>query len=139
MRKPVWIEERVALVIHERLLALHGGRAGLRDRGLLQSALARPRHLHAYAESAGIVEMAAACSAGIIRNHPFVDGNKRTGFLIGILFLELNGYCFTAGEESSTQAVFALAERTLDESGYVAFLRENTAPMAVPKKPLRDH
>ena len=69
--------------------------------------------------------MATAYTAGIVRNHPFVDGNKRTGFVVGILFLELNGYRFTATEEDAAQAVLALAERTLDEPSYSAFLRAN--------------
>jgi len=89
VKEPVWIDERDALVLHDRLLALHGGAAGLRDNTLLQSALARPRQHFADAESAGIIDMATAYPAGIVRNHPFVDGNKRTGFVLGILFLEL--------------------------------------------------
>jgi len=95
MTEPVWIEERDALTLHDRLLALHGGAAGVRDTALLQSALARPRQISAYAQTPGIIDMAAAYTAGIVRNHPFVDGNKRTGFVVGILFLELNGYRFT--------------------------------------------
>lgn len=92
----------------------------------LQSALARPLQIHAYSESAGILEMAAAYTAGIVRNHPFVDGNKRTGFVVGVLFLELNGFVFTAPEEDAAQAVIGLAAGTLDEDGYIAFLRANT-------------
>lgn len=128
MREPVWIEERDALVLHDRLLALHGGASGVRDGALLQSALARPRQHCAYAENADAIDMAAAYTAGIVRNHPFVDGNKRTGFVVGILFLELNGCRFTASEEDATQAVMALAAGTLDEPGYTAFLRANTSP-----------
>lgn len=127
MRKPVWIDERDALTLHDRLLALHGGAAGLRDGGLLKSALARPQQQLAYAEGTDIVDMAAAYTARIIRNHPFVDGNKRTGFLVGILFLELNGYRFTASEEDAAQAVLKLAGGTLDEAGYSGFLRGNGA------------
>ena len=78
MKEPVWIDERDALALHDRLLALHGGAAGLRDDGLLQSALARPQQHFAYAETTDIIDMAAAYTAGIVRNHPFVDGNKRT-------------------------------------------------------------
>lgn len=128
MREPVWIEERDALVLHDRLLALHGGASGVRDGGLLQSALARPRQHSAYAENPDVIDMAAAYTAGIVRNHPFVDGNKRTGFVVGILFLELNGYRFTASEEDATQAVMALAAGSLDEPGYSRFLRANTSP-----------
>ena len=127
MREPVWIEERDALVLHDRLLALHGGASGVRDGALLQSALARLRQLYAYAENADAIDMAAAYTAGIVGNHPFVDGNKRTGFVLGILFLELNGCRFTASEEDATQAVMALAAGTLDDSGYSAFLRANVS------------
>jgi death on curing protein len=124
-KEPLWIEERDALAIHDRLLALHGGAAGLRDQGLLRSALARPRQHHAYAGASDIVELAALYSVGIVRNHPFVDGNKRSGFVISVLFLELNGFVFTASEEDATQAVMALAAGALDEVGYAAWLRKN--------------
>ena len=127
MRPPLWIEERDALLLHDRLLALHGGATGVRDDALLQSALARPRQISAYAESPGIIDMAAAYTAGIVRNHPFIDGDKRTGFVVGILFLELNGYRFAASEEDAAQAVLALAAGRLDEQGYAAFLRANAS------------
>jgi|GEM_PF-2282579 death-on-curing family protein len=90
MTEPIWIETQEALLLHARLLALHGGASGLRDEGLLQSALARPQQMYAYAEKSDMIEMASACTAGIVGNHPFVDGNKRTGFVVGVLFLELN-------------------------------------------------
>lgn len=124
-KEPLWIEVRDVLAIHDRLLAFHGGAAGLRDRGLLESALARPRQHHAYAGKPDIVEMAALYTAGIVRDHPFVDGNKRTGFVIGILFLELHGFDFKASEEDATQAVLALAGGSLDEASYAAWLRAN--------------
>ena len=127
MTTPVWIDEPETLTLHDRLIALHGGAAGLRDRALLTSALARPRQHFAYAEPSDIVVMAALYTAGIVRNHPFVDGNKRTGFVVGILFLELNGYRFIASEEEAAQAVIALANGTLDEDGYTAFLLANVA------------
>ncbi len=127
MKKLVWIDDRDALALHDRLLALHGGAAGLRDDALLKSALARPQQHLAYAESPDIINMATAYTAGIVRNHPFVDGNKRTEFVVGILFLELNGYRFTASEENAAQAVLELAAGNLDEMGYSAFLRANVA------------
>ena len=129
MTEPGWIEERDALALHDRLLALHGGAAGVRDVALLQSALARPRQVAAYARTPGIIDMAAAYTAGIVRNHPFIDGNKRTGFVVGVLFLELNGYRFTASEEDAAQAVLGLAAGTLDEQGYAAFLRANASSL----------
>lgn len=125
MKEPLWIEERDALAIHDRLLALHGGATGLRDRGLLQSALARPRQHYSFADKADMVDMAALYTAGIVRNHPFVDGNKRTGFVIGVLFFELHAFDFEASEAEAIQAVMGLASGTFDESGYAAWLREN--------------
>ena len=125
MSEPVWIDEREVLVLHDRLLALDGGSEGVRSEALLQSALARPRQLHAYGQSPGIIDMAASYTAGIVRNHPFVDGNKRTGFVVGVLFLELNGYRFMALEEDATQAVLSLAAGKLDETAFTAWLRAN--------------
>ena len=122
--EPLWILERVVLAAHGRLLAAHGGAEGLRDAGLLESALARPRQHYAYS-SPDLIELAALYTAGLVRNHPFVDGNKRTGFAIGIAFLELNGFVFQATEEDAIQAVFALAAGDLDEAGYADWLRTN--------------
>jgi death-on-curing protein len=93
--------------------------------GLLESALARPQQLHAYGERPDIVQLATAYMAGIVRNHPFIDGNKRTGFVIGVLFLEMNGYRLTASEEDATQAVLGLAAGTLDETAFAAWMRAN--------------
>ena len=125
MRPWIWIDSRDARAIHDRSLILHGGAAGLRDAGLLESALARPQQLEAYSESVEVADLAAAYTAGLVKNHPFIDGNKRTGFVVGILFLDLNGARFTASEAPATQAVLGLAAGTLDEAGYAAFLREN--------------
>jgi death-on-curing protein len=125
MTEPIWIEEHEALTLHNRLLALDGGASGIRDAGLLQSAIARPRQLHAYGNNPNVVDMAAAYISGIVGNHPFSDGNKRTGFLAGILFLELNGPRLTASEESAAQAVLNLAASTLEEPGVVSWLRTN--------------
>jgi len=126
VNEPVWIDERDAVVLHDRLRVLHGGAPGLRDGSWLKSALARPQQYVANAESPDIVQLATAYTAGIVRNHPFVDGNERTGFVVGILFLELNGYVFTATEESAAQAVLEFAAGHLDDSGYSDFLRANT-------------
>src|SRR5690348_16526162 len=113
MKDPVWLDERDALVLHDRLLALHGGAAGVRDPALLASALARPRQYFAYGDKPDLVHMAALYTAGIVSNHPF-DGNKRTGFVMGVLFLELNGYVFLANEEAAARAVIALASGATD-------------------------
>ncbi len=126
MKDPVWIDERDAWALHERMLALHGGAAGIRDAGLLISALARAQQQFAYQEGADVIDMAAAYTSGIVRNHPFIDGNKRTGFVVGILFLELNGYRFTASEEAAAQAVLEMAAGRLDDASYSAFLRAHS-------------
>jgi death-on-curing protein len=130
VKEPVWIEAHDAIVLHERLLAAHGGAAGLRDEGLLATALARPQQHLAYAERPDVVGMAAIYTAGIVQTHPFVDGNKRTGFVVGILFLEMNGYRFSASEEDAARAVLDLAAGKIDEAGYEAFLRSNAAEEA---------
>ena len=125
MREPLWLDAAEALAIHDRLLVIHGGAAGIRDKDLLASALARPRNRHAYAPGADLPDIAAAYTAGILGNHPFIDGNKRTGFVLGVLFLELNGLRFTADEEAAAQAVLSLAAGTLTETDYAAWLRDN--------------
>jgi death-on-curing protein len=122
----IWVLERDVLAMHDKLLAMHGGAPGLRDRGLLQSALARPQQLASYAPSSDRVQLAGAYTAGIVRNHPFVDGNKRAGFVAGVLFLELNGLRFTASEADAAQAVLDLAARLIDEETYCAFIRSNS-------------
>jgi len=128
MSERVWIDDALVLAIHDRQLVEHGGAAGLRDESLLHSALGRPLNNFSYA-SADIIELAMLYTAGIVQNHPFVDGNKRTGFVVGVLFLELNGYHFTASEEAAAQAVIELAAGTIDEAGFCAFLRANAKPL----------
>lgn len=127
MKEPVWIDERDVLDLHDHLLALFGGSPGLRSSGMLKSALARPHNHRVYAETRNIVALAAIYTAGIVRNHPFFDGNKRTGFVAGVLFLELNGYRFTASEEAAAQGVLHLAAGTFSEAEYAAFLGANVA------------
>lgn len=123
MKEPIWVEERDALAIHARMLSLYGGATGLRDRGLLQSALARPQQHFAYSEKPDVIELAAIYTAGLVRNHPFGDGNKRVGFVAGVLFLEMNGYCFSASEEEAAKAVMALAAGEMGEDEFTNFLR----------------
>ncbi|GAB4140809.1 MAG: type II toxin-antitoxin system death-on-curing family toxin [Sphingomonadales bacterium] len=127
---PIWLEEAEALVFHDRLLALHGGPGGVRDRGLLQAALARPRQHAAYGGAPDMPHLAAIYADGIIKSHPFVDGNKRTGFLLGILFLELNGYVFRANQADAANAVINLAAGEIDVQAFAAFLRDHAAPLA---------
>ena len=127
MKEPVWIDERDTLALHDRLLALDGGAAGVQNVGLLQSALARPQQLYAYGDVPDTVDMAVAYMAGIVRNHPFVDGNKRTAFVVGVLFLEMNGHRFAASEEDATQAVLGLAAGSIDETSFARWLRANVS------------
>jgi death-on-curing protein len=124
MSEPIWIEDALVFAIHDRQLAEHGGAEGVRDESLLHSALARPLNQLLYT-GADIVDLAAKYTAGIVQNHPFVDGNKRTGFVVGVLFLELNGFRFTASEPDAAQAVLELAAGTIDENGFRDFLRAN--------------
>jgi death-on-curing protein len=124
VKEPLWIEARDALEIHKRMLALHGSAPGVRDEGLLDSALARPRRQFACA-SQSMIEMATAYTAGIVQTHPFIDGDKRTGFVVGNLFVEMNGFVFTASEAEAAQVVLELAAGTVDKTGFAAFLRDN--------------
>jgi death-on-curing protein len=127
VKEPVWIDLRDALAIHDRLLILYGGAEGLRDQTLLESALARPRQVYAYGDNPDLVDLSTALMAGVVKNHPFVDGNKRTGFVLGVMFLELNGLDFAASEEDATQAVRLLAAGRLDEASFRNWLCDNIA------------
>lgn len=127
MREPAWLSLTVVQAIHDKLLALHGGAPGLRDRGLLESALARPLQPHAYGNPE-LFDLATAYAAGIVRNHPFVDGNKRAGFMAAYTFLGANGQQLVASEALATAAMFDLAAGTLPEAGFAAWLRDNCEP-----------
>lgn len=124
MKEPVWLNRIDCLAIHEMMLAQHGGLAGIRDEGLLESALAKPQNLFVYG-SPTLPEMAASYVSDIILNHPFLDGNKRTGFMVAATFLELNGLIFSASEESVVEKTLALAAGKLKESSYVSWLKDN--------------
>ena len=122
MKVPIFIDARNTSAIHGQLLVRHGGASGVRVEKRLESALARPRK---EVSSRDIFEMATAYTAGIVKNRPFVDGNKRTGFVVGVLFLELNGFYFTASEAEAAQAVLELAAGTINETGFTLFLRDH--------------
>jgi death-on-curing protein len=128
MKEPIWVLREVVHALHDRLLSEFGGAAGVRDDGMLESALSRPANQFAYG-SPSMPELAAAYAFGLARNHPFVDGNKRIGFATAVLFLELNGYRFTASEVDATVQTLALAARDLDEAGYAAWLAANSRPI----------
>ncbi len=124
MTEPVWLNDDLPLALHERLIADFGGSEGTRDRGLLASAMARPKQLAAYGR-ADIVELAASYAAGIIRNHPFVDGNKRVGFMLAYVFLVRNGFRLLASEAMATRAILDLASGALSEQAFARWLKDN--------------
>ena len=124
MNEPLWVQRIVVLIAHDEALAAHGGASGVRDMGLLDSALARPRNLFAYGET-DVAALAAAYGFGIVRNHPFVDGNKRTAFMTTIAFLELNGFRFVATEVEATLQTLALAAGEMEEAAFADWLRGN--------------
>ena len=138
-REPRWLARLVVDSIHSELLREHGGSAGLRDENLLESALARPRHLFAYGSNASVAQLAAAYGFGIARNHPFVDGNKRTALMAMYVFLGLNGWELVAEEEDAVRTILALAAGTLGEADLATWLRKHARRAAptrrTPAKP----
>lgn len=125
MSAQVWIRDDVVLAIHQRQLAEHGGGSGLRDASLLESALTRPRNLLAYGDPApDIACLAAAYAYGIVANHPFVDGNKRTAFVVCRTFLLLNGRDFEATREDKVATFIQLAAGSIDEEALADWIRE---------------
>jgi death on curing protein len=123
--EPYWLTKEECLALHDLMLADYGGAVGVRDMGLLESAIARPQQLFHYGTPT-LAEMAAAYSAGIVKNHPFLDGNKRTGFMMGAGFLERNGLVFRATETDAVIQTLALAASEIDEFAYAAWLAENS-------------
>lgn len=121
----VWVQDSVVLAIHEAQLAEHGGIAGIRDEGLLSSALARPRNLDAYGDDPDAASLAASYAFGIARNHPFLDGNKRTAFVVMELFLNLNGWILSADDADCVSTMLALASGKLSEKALADWLREH--------------
>lgn len=126
MSEPEWLTRAEALAIHEMMLAQHGGLVGLRDEGLLESALSKPKNLFAYGAPT-LAELAASYGVGIIQNHPFLDGNKRTGFMLAATFLESNGLTFSATEDSVVEMTLGLASGHLTEVAYANWLDENSS------------
>jgi death-on-curing protein len=124
----LWLREDVVVAMHSEQIAAHGGSPGIRDAGLLSSALARPQNQAAYGESS-VFDLAAAYAFGIISNHPFVDGNKRTGFLAAYVFLYLNGWELIASEAEALAAALALAVGEMDEAGFSNWLKDHALIM----------
>lgn len=123
-----WIDKRLLRLLHDESLAQHGGASGMRDEGLLDSALARPLNLVAYGDP-DVFALAAAYGWGLAKNHPFVDGNKRTAFLAVGLFLRLNGYRLTASQPDATLTVLRLAASEITEPEFADWLRRHTEPV----------
>jgi death-on-curing protein len=125
MKLPVWVLRETVLTLHEQSLAEFGGAAGIRDEGLLDSALAKPENLFAYGKPT-LFELAASYGFGLVKNHPFVDGNKRVGFIVAVVFLELNGYRFQATEAEAAVRTLALAAGEISEADFAAWLKANS-------------
>jgi death on curing protein len=124
-RKWVWLDADVLRAVHEEQLAEHGGASGTRDEGLFESALARPQNLLAYG-APDAADLAAAYGFGLARNHPFVDGNKRTAFVAVELFLDLNGFELSASDSDCVLTLLAVAAGQMDEASFARWLREHT-------------
>lgn len=122
-----WIDKRLLVILHDESLAEHGGASGIRDEGLLDSALARPLNLLAYGEP-DLAELAAAYGVGLAKNHAFVDGNKRVAFLAVGLFLALNGYRLVASQADATLTMLAVASSEMDEAAFALWIRVNSHP-----------
>jgi death on curing protein len=119
-----WIDRRALELLHDESIAEHGGASGLRDEGLLESALARPLNLAGYGEP-DVAELAASYGVGLAKNHPFVDGKKRAAFLSVGLFLTLNGKRLVTTQAEATMTMLNVAAGTLDEAGFAQWLRQN--------------
>jgi death-on-curing protein len=126
MKEPHWIDRRALVLLHAESLAEHGGRAGVADEGLVESALARPRQIFTYEASPDLARLAAAYAAGFVRDHPFADGNKRAPFLAAGLFLELNGFRLAVSQVDATRAVLALAAGEMKEEELASWIRGHT-------------
>lgn len=122
MRAWVWLSAAVLRAVHDEQLLEHGGAAGVRDDGLFESALARPRHM-AHCGQPDAADLAAAYGYGLARNHPFIDGNKRTAFVAVELFLDLNGWLLQADDADCVLTMMALASGSLDEAAFASWLR----------------
>lgn len=130
MTEWVWVATSVVLAVHDEQIAEHGGAAGVRDLGLLESALARPMHLATYDPDADPAGLAATYAFGIARNHPFVDGNKRTALVVLELFLELNGHRLVADDADCVASFLALAADEIAEAELAAWVREHAVSAA---------
>lgn len=122
--EPRWVSRLVADAIQHDLISTHGGLPGVRDEGLLEAALARPRQLWSYSASVDTPSLAAACAYGIARNHPYNDGNKRIAFMVAAVFAELNGHRLDAPESEVVDVMLKLAAGAIEEDALAEWLRE---------------
>lgn len=129
MKEPSWVEKDALLLLHAKSIARFGGLEGIRDEGLLNSALARPRNAFLYGEQTDIAALAAAYAFGLVRNHPFADGNKRAAFLAVGLLLGVNGWKLDAEPVDAIRAVVALAAGEIGEEQFAAWLRLRIGPL----------
>jgi death on curing protein len=129
--EPVWLDLDVVLAIHHNMLTRFGGGSGLRDLGLLESALARPKWLYEFDPAANPHRLAAACAFGIAKNHPFVDGNKRVAFICAYVFLRFHGWHIIATQREVEHAMLALADGSLNEVELAAWLEEKSEPVSL--------
>ena len=129
MNEPIWIDKQDCLGFHSQLLTRFGGLDGIRDEGLLDSALGRPLQLLHY-ENPGIFDLAACYAHGIVKNHPFLDGNKRSGLMAAALFLEINGWIFHPPEEQAVLHTLALAAGEIDAAAFAAWLQQSCTARA---------
>ncbi|MHB1795565.1 MAG: type II toxin-antitoxin system death-on-curing family toxin [Acidobacteriaceae bacterium] len=128
MAPPIWMEKEEVLVVHDLQLAEHGGAEGIRDEGLLDSALARPKNLLAYAgKVVSLTQLAAAYAYGIAANHPFVDGNKRTALVTAFTFMELNGIEISAIQEDVYMIFWLLAQAKVSEQELAVWLNRHSS------------
>lgn len=125
MREPIWLIKSAVLAVHNMMITRFGGTAGIRDEGLFESAMSRPKNIYHYDHGAQITQLAAAYAGGIIQNHPFVDGNKRAGFMAAYMFLDINGSTLIADEVSATAMTLSLAASEIDENNYGIWLADN--------------
>ena len=130
MKQPLWINRRALLYLHSASLATHGGATGIRDEGLLDSALARPLNRFLYSPDSDIAELAASYGFGLAKNHPFIDGNKRAAFHSIGLFLSVNGFELIADQVDAIQTILKLAAGELSEEELAAWVRKNMKPRA---------
>jgi death-on-curing protein len=128
MSEPTWITKEILITVHAELLNRFGGLSGIRDEGLLDSALNRPKHLFSFSRPT-LFQMAASYAHGVVKNHPFLDGNKRTGFMSAYIFLGVNGWSLEAPEEEAVLETLSLAAGETSEEAYATWIERTSVPV----------